>query len=88
MSIRREAKMKMLKALKKAMLSEAAVKKVVRRSIFAKVNIPKGTTIAESMLAIKRPGTGLEPKYISTVIGKKTKANIRSGEPVTFEKLL
>ena len=33
-----------------------------RRSIHAKVDMPKGTIITKDMLRIKRPGYGLKPK--------------------------
>jgi len=66
---------------------EERIKKVVRRSIVARVKIPKGTTITENMLDLKRPGTGLEPKYLSKVIGMKAKKNIKPDELVTFDKL-
>lgn len=68
--------------------SEEAIKKVVRRSIVARVNILRGTVIAQHMLNLKRPGTGLEPKYLKKVIGKKAKKDIKPDELITFEKLL
>lgn len=43
---------------------------MARRSIIAKVKIPKGTVITKEMLVIKRPGTGIEPKYLDQILGK------------------
>ena len=40
-----------------------------RSSLVSKVKIPKGTQITESMLDIKRPGTGIPPKSFSDVVG-------------------
>ncbi len=62
-------------------------KKVVRRSIVADVDIPRGTIITEEMVAIKRPGTGLEPKYIGDVIGKTAAVTIKKDENITLDKL-
>lgn len=73
--------------IKKPTKSEEAVKKTVRRSIVAKVNIPKGTAIAEHMLDLKRPGTGLEPKHLKKIVGKRAKKDIKADELITFEKI-
>lgn len=58
-----------------------------RRSIYAKVNISKGTTIRSDMLSILRPAVGIAPKYIDTVIGKKAKKEIKSYESITWDKI-
>jgi len=74
--------------IKRPTVEEEENKKVGRRSIVARVDIPAGAVITEDMLAIKRPGNGLEPKYINLIIGRKTKANIISGEVITFPKVM
>ncbi|MFC2019181.1 N-acetylneuraminate synthase [Chloroflexota bacterium] len=61
--------------------------RIARRSIVAKMNIPKGTIITGDMLAVKRPGTGLEPKYIDEVIGRRVKGDIKQNEMITRSKL-
>jgi N-acetylneuraminate synthase/N,N'-diacetyllegionaminate synthase len=58
-----------------------------RRSIFAAVEIPKGTIITGDMLSILRPGIGLKPKYLDLVIGRKAQVDIRAHEPITWDKL-
>ncbi len=73
--------------IKKPTEGEEKIKKIVRRSIVAKVRIPKGTIITENMLAFKRPGVGIEPKYLNEVIGKKAKKDIKPDELITFKKL-
>jgi sialic acid synthase SpsE len=47
-----------------------------RRSVVSKVDIPKGTVITGNMITCKRPGTGLEPKYLEILIGAKSKHKI------------
>ena len=79
------------KAMGDGVKSPAAVegenKKVIRRSIVARNDIPEGTIITEDMLAIKRPGTGLEPKYLGEVIKKIAKADINKDEMITWRVL-
>ena len=64
---------------------EEEIKKVARRSVVAKIDIPKGTTVAEDMLDVKRPGTGITPKYMDIIVGKKAEENIRKDEIVTWK---
>ena len=71
--------------IKRPTKEEEEIKKVVRRSVVAKIDIPKGTTIAEDMLDVKRPGTGIAPKYIDIIVGKKAKENIKKDEIVTWK---
>ena len=63
-------------ALKKPMPSELAYRPLVRKSIVAFRNIRKGEKLSLKNLAIKRPGTGLQPKFLSKVLGKTAKKNI------------
>jgi N,N'-diacetyllegionaminate synthase len=56
---------------------EEEIKRVARRSIVAKIDIPKGTFITEEMLDIKRPGIGIEPKYLDLIVGRKARRNIK-----------
>jgi N-acetylneuraminate synthase/N,N'-diacetyllegionaminate synthase len=70
--------------VKRPVAEEEEVKRVARRSIVARVDIPRGTTITEDMLDIRRPGTGIEPRNLDRVIGKRAKRKIKSGELITF----
>ena len=73
--------------IKRPTTEEEEIKKVVRRSIVAMVDISKGRTITEDMLDFKRPGTGIEPKYIDMIVGKKAKEDIRKDEIVTWKTI-
>jgi N,N'-diacetyllegionaminate synthase len=73
--------------LKRPTETEEANKQVARRSLVAKTDIPAGTVITGEMLDIKRPGTGIEPKNINKVIGKKAAETIKSGEVLTPAKI-
>lgn len=62
---------------KKPTPNEEEISKLVRKSIVAKVNIPKGTILSKDMLIIKRPGIGIKPRYINKIIGKKSSKTIQ-----------
>lgn len=65
---------------KKPTKSEEKIMKLVRKSIIANQDIPKGSIINKNMVAIKRPGTGLNPSNINKIIGKKAKREIKKDE--------
>jgi len=74
-------------SIKKVVSSERKSRKVMRRSIVARVDIPKGKVITKKMLAIKRPATGIPPKFEDAVIGKVAKRDIKVEEDITWELL-
>lgn len=63
--------------IKEPLESESSARKYARRSIVAKVDIPKDIVITGDMVAFKRPGTGIAPKFLDKVIGKKAKREIK-----------
>lgn len=58
-----------------------------RRSVIAAQDIPQGTTITREMLVIKRPGTGIPPKFIHLIVGRTAKQTIFKDDPVTWEMI-
>jgi len=60
--------------------SEREIMRVARKSIVARENIIKGEKIKGSMLAIKRPGTGIRPRYFNKLIGQVARRNIRQDQ--------
>ncbi|MFA5771237.1 MAG: N-acetylneuraminate synthase family protein [Thermoplasmata archaeon] len=60
-----------------------------RRAIYAKCEIPKGTTITKDMLMVVRPSPegSLPPKEVYNLIGKKTTSEIKKGEFITYKKV-
>lgn len=75
------------KPIKKIQKSEIDISKVVRKSMVAKINIKKETVIKKEHLAIKRPATGIKPKYINKIIGKKAKRDIFADEIIKWEDI-
>jgi len=59
-----------------------------RVSIIALQNICKDEIITSDAIDIRRPGTGLAPKYFDQIIGRKAKININSGSPIVWDVLL
>jgi len=56
-----------------------------RRSLYFVKNMNAGELITEDCLKSVRPGYGLAPKYLSSILGKRVKQNVRLHTPVTFE---
>lgn len=54
----------------KCLETEGAARKNARRSIVAACDIKKGQVITKEMLTFKRPGTGISPDSIDSVVGK------------------
>ena len=73
--------------VKKPTKSEEKIKKVVRKSIIAKIDIPKGAKITDEILIIKRPGNGIQPKYLHKVIGKIARGDIKKDNLIKFREL-
>lgn len=70
--------------IKRPVPAELEIMKVARKSIVAATNIAAGSIITKDMLTIKRPGTGIKPKYLEYIIGKKTKRDINKDELIGF----
>jgi len=73
--------------IKKPNPSEIEIAKIARKSIVAAQNIKKGTKITENMLAVKRPGTGIESKYLDKFLGKIARQDIKKDELLTWEAI-
>ncbi len=58
-----------------------------RRSIIAACDIPRGTTITKEMLIVKRPGYGIQPKFIDIVVGRKSNTDIEKDDIITWEMI-
>ena len=74
--------------IKKPQGSECSVKRIARKSIVARVDIPKGGRIKPEMLAIKRPGTGIGPKYLDEIVGRQVKTEVKKDKVLTRELLI
>lgn len=73
--------------IKKPTEDEERIKKFARRSIVAKINIPKGALITEDMLALKRPNMGIPPNFLNVIVGRKAASDIKKDELITWDKV-
>jgi len=72
---------------KKIRRSEIEVKNAVRKSLVAQVDIPAKKTIRPWMLTLKRPGTGIEPKYFDCLIGKRLKKSVSRNQTLKWSEV-
>ena len=61
---------------------------IARKSIVAAETIEAGEVITRGKLAVKRPGTGIQPKEIEKVIGLKAKTRIVEDEVLRWDCLV
>ncbi len=73
--------------IKKVNKSEEENHKLARRSIHAKVNIPKGTKITSDMLCIKRPALGIKPALLDVIIGRTARIDIEEDSWITWDMI-
>jgi len=64
---------------------ELEIASVVRRSLVAAGDIPKGAALTRRLVATKRPGTGLPPSVLSEILGRFAKTHIKEGTLLTKE---
>jgi len=74
--------------IKRIIPIEFKQRQVHRRSLVAARNICAGESIRPEMLKLKRPGTGIPPKYFDKAIGKKAAEDILRDEVLRWDSLL
>ncbi|HUT28017.1 MAG TPA: N-acetylneuraminate synthase [Methanomassiliicoccales archaeon] len=73
--------------VKRPFLQELEIAKVARRSVVATKDIPKGAVITREMLILKRPGIGIPPEEMDSVVGKKANRRIKADEVLKWRML-
>ena len=58
-----------------------------RRSIVAACAIAAGTEITEAVLTVKRPGTGIKPRFLEAVVGRRARRDIEEDEVITWDMI-
>ncbi|MCU1262464.1 MAG: CMP-NeuNAc synthetase [Bryobacterales bacterium] len=66
---------------------EKPIRAWAHRSVVSLCPIPKGTTISESMVWTKRPGTGIEAKHLDRVIARVAATDIGADQLIRWEQL-
>ena len=59
--------------------SEIETAKIARRSLVAAHDIPAGAILERHMVTMRRPGTGMSPAMIETVLGRRVLRDIPAG---------
>lgn len=73
--------------IKKPVEEELETKEVARKSITTTKEIREGEEILAEALSIRRPGTGIEPKYIDEIKGKKASQDIEANSVLKWEDI-
>jgi sialic acid synthase SpsE len=65
--------------------NEVNTKAVARKSLVAARDIPAGASLTEDMIALKRPGTGLQPTMRPYLIGRTTRVAISADSLIALD---
>jgi sialic acid synthase SpsE len=71
--------------IKQMLRDEGEMARLGRRSIIARVRILQGTVVTPDMLTTKRPGYGIRPKFLPSVIGRTVRRTIEEDEVITWD---
>lgn len=63
------------------------LRSIFNKSIVAGTDIPANSVLSEELLAFKKPGTGLTPNKIDSVLGRKVKRDIKINEQIKLQDL-
>jgi len=74
-------------SFKEPLETEQDSRMFARRSIVASKAIKKGEEIKREKVSLKRPGTGISPKYLNKVLGKKAKNQLDEDEILQWEDI-
>ncbi len=72
---------------KKIIPTEQKWRRAARKSLFAKVDIPEGQTIAADDIEVRRPADGMHPHLFDEVVGRKTSCDISAGTLLSWEMM-
>ncbi|BBD09329.1 N-acetylneuraminate synthase [Desulfovibrio ferrophilus] len=73
--------------IKQPTAAEERNRQSVRRSVVAAHTIPKGHSLTREMLTCKRPGTGISPAHIDTLVGFTLNRELQPDEVLTWEDI-
>jgi len=63
---------------------EQQMRKLARRSITALTDINKGELLTEKNIGLRRPGHGMEPKWLPQIIGNKANKSFKKNDVITL----
>ena len=71
--------------LKKPTTSELKNKLLVRKSIYLKNDVKKGSKLTKDIIKALRPGDGISPMEIPNLIGKSFNKNLKASTKISYE---
>lgn len=71
--------------VKRPLPHEQEMRAKMRRSIVLTRPLPAETVLQGDMLAVKRPGTGIQPKHLAALEGKRLTRDVAADEPLTWD---
>lgn len=74
-------------ALGKVNYDQPEKNKFRRRSLFVAEDIKKGELLTMNNIKSVRPGNGLHPKFLKSIIGKKVNKDIKRGTPLSMKMI-
>jgi sialic acid synthase SpsE len=73
--------------VKRPAASEATTRLNNRKSVVLERDVPAGHRLSASDLAVKRPGTGIPPKYVDLVVGRVVRAPVKQDAVLKWDDL-
>jgi len=67
--------------------SEKEIAKIARKSIVTIKDLKEGEILTDEHISIKRPGSGIPPKYFKTILGKKILKDISKNSIISWEDI-
>ncbi len=63
------------------------LRRIFTRSVVARTDLPVGTVIAQTNIALKKPGTGLPPDRLPALLGRRLRRALAADEPLKEDDL-
>ena len=73
---------------KEVLECERPARNFARRSVVSETEIKMGETITQNHLSIKRPGTGIPPSEVMSIIGMKARVDIAQDQLINLQDLM
>ncbi len=73
--------------MKRPMPSEISIREIARKSLVMKKNLPAGTILEKDHLIAKRPGQGIPPSKLLSVVGHVLKTSKKADALIQWEDI-
>lgn len=83
----REAHESLGRAVKEPSPREADTARVARKSVVARRAVEPGRPLVPDDLDVKRPGTGVPPKHLDALVGRRARRRLEPDQPIQWDDL-